>query len=244
MPDVMVCARKLQPLACEMIESDFGGIRGDPAELRTSGHIFSRHFGLSTQNASRWDEDAALQTLAIAAHQRNEEVQSSGQAMLSVPEPPHPIAPDLGLDTLARAAGALQAHGSTTEQSSEPGTLVQRDQHLLEAPLAEPTTFLQAQHGDDRATESLPGITLPSGGAEHEAASRRDVFRSSLNVDGLGESSYLGTSADLTNWRSADQSQYIWQENEVTGSNWGGWWEDWNLGGINVSLVSDSQSAL
>lgn len=148
-----------------------------------------------------------------------------------------------GLDTLAAAAGALQAHGSTTERSSEPGTLAQRDQHLSGAPPTESTTFLQPQHGDDQATESLTGITLPSGGVEHEAASRGDVFRSSLSISGLGESPYLGTSAELTNWRSADQSQYMWQENEVTDSNWGVWWEDWNLGGINVPLISDGQSA-
>ena len=108
MPHVMTCAQKLQPRACEMVEGDFGGIRGDPAELRTSGHVFSRHFGTSAQSQSQWGEDAALQTLAIAAHQRNEEdsqsqavpssvIGSSGRSMLSLPDPTNPVA--LGSDT-------------------------------------------------------------------------------------------------------------------------------------------------
>lgn len=108
MPDIMVCAQKLQLQACEMVESDFGDIRGDPAELRRSGHIFSRHFHVSPRSGSQWGGATALQALASAAHQRNEQegqsqvgsrsaMHSTGQAVLSASVPANPVETGLGI---------------------------------------------------------------------------------------------------------------------------------------------------
>ena len=83
------------------------------------------------------------------------------------------------------------------------------------------TSFSRLQHDDGQAIESLAGVSLPTDGMESTPTNGEDVFRPRLDMNGLGGSPYLGTDANVANWRSADRGQYMWQGNGEAENNWG-----------------------
>ncbi|KAK0301676.1 hypothetical protein LTR54_018313 [Friedmanniomyces endolithicus] len=210
-------ARKLQPLACTIVEEGFCGT--DKGELRETGHIFSAQF--KSQDFS--EVNTGLETLAAAANVMQscafpvERRDSAIASQLQLNETPYPVSSIQMLHGTAPSAVYSEPHADSSQWPMGPQNASTHVSHF--------------HHCDDQAVELLggPGRSWTNG----YLASSEESGESRLAARGLANSSYVPmnghvTSEALPHWRPLNQAQDMWQGNDMAPEDLAEWDAFWS----------------
>lgn len=133
-----------------------------------------------------------------------------------------------GWDGQMAAVSAQQAYSSaSTRWNPEPEKTVQQTDHIYEARRTEQPTIAHLGRSDIQAAQFSTGVALPTVMVE-QGASMSAGFSSSLGAGGLENSSYPAATANLGNWRPADENQYPRQELTAAELEWMVWWVEYS----------------
>ena len=214
----MELARKLQPLACSLVEEEFCGT--DKGELREAGHVFSAHFAAR----DALEAGTGLETLAEAAN-----VMQS--CTLPVDRRESAIASHLQLnENLYPVPSTRTLDGTTAAVYSQPhADLSPRPM----VPQYNSTHFSDVHHYDEQAIAVLGGINGGPWTNEYLSVGSGELAESRSAPSGLQASSYSTTnvhvaSNDLPNWRPSDQTQDLWQGTDVGPEQLAAWDAYWS----------------